>query len=596
MMSGFYPFVDDVKAYGFASNPLTRSSGISSLRTIDGRTGVSSDGVAYYSTLTDNLIKSGSFSVSCWVKINNDVTGGILSQTIPFGTEDDVTDFGNNYTGWELTYGQTGIIGFELSDGTDITSGSSYAPNVLTKWTHIACVYNSGEGSVRIYVNGILDPNSIATGTFAGTTAGSGTLNIGATRHSISTYYGYPDEYRISDSFINLVRLFPVALSDGDIQRLYGRERNVLGYHPRYLFDNKPKSSFSLYLTGSVGVTKTSSMFMVGGGPSKFTSLHLQQLGPITNTRSLLLTGDTTTPRIPNFTSQLGTIDSALSQFELGANPYGPRTGVKSLFLRGSPPNSNLYNAATLYIHGKTTKQSGISLIISDKTIARMSMFLMAAPKLIKHGASLAIRGTNTAGFSRGISLYMGGQKGQKNSSIPLFLKTPSSGSNRNSTSLYLYGQGISKQNAIPLFISTLNMSRGSGLVWSQWNPVWSLQQNQSWSGGGILWDNDQDLWNLSQDLWNTSGFEKFLPNAMPLTIIGEGPIAASGGTTLFIKALFGGQMSMYLNGPGTVNTGSIPLFINPSLPLQNQISLVLPKTVATPDVDNPLFLFVSGY
>jgi hypothetical protein len=148
-----------------------------------------------------------SFSVAAWVRLaDNTSYRGVLS-------EDGTTDSGFQLqyspacTCWEAVLPDTNTS----NPATHIVEGPSGA--AVGVWTHLAFVYDAGDGSMRLYINGaragsITGPTNLwgATGAFA----------IGRTR-----WNGGNNSWFIGD--IDNVRAYEGVLSDADVADLFNQ-------------------------------------------------------------------------------------------------------------------------------------------------------------------------------------------------------------------------------------------------------------------------------------------------------------------------------------------------------------------------------------
>ena len=153
------------------------------------------------SNSTINL--TGSLTIEAWINPSSLQSRSILNKT------------SGSSNGYELAITSAGKVTFRI-DNTTLTSSQTYSANT---WTHIAATFNSSGGSMKIYINGVLDPNS-TTSSISGNSA---RLLIGATT---SNYFnGQLDEIRLW----NTVRT-ETQIQANMCQKLTGSETNLIGY------------------------------------------------------------------------------------------------------------------------------------------------------------------------------------------------------------------------------------------------------------------------------------------------------------------------------------------------------------------------------
>jgi hypothetical protein len=146
-----------------------------------------------------SLSIAGSITISAWIKPTVDATiqQGIVEK-------------------WTAATGSAGYF-LRLSSGECVTFCLLQAPGTaeitttprtvpLNVWTHVAGVYDSGAQTLKIYVNGAVDPT---TGTGSGPVDGAGPLMIGNAQGS-NQFTGLIDD----------VRVYARALTDADVAAL----------------------------------------------------------------------------------------------------------------------------------------------------------------------------------------------------------------------------------------------------------------------------------------------------------------------------------------------------------------------------------------
>jgi hypothetical protein len=146
-----------------------------------------------------SLSIAGSITLAAWIKPTVDATiqqGIVEKWTAATGS-----------AGYFLRLSSGECVTFCLlqEGGTaEITTTPRAVP--LNVWTHVAGVYDSGTQTLRIYVNGTMDPT---TGTGAGPVDGAGPLMIGNAQGS-NQFTGLIDD----------VRVYARALTDADVAAL----------------------------------------------------------------------------------------------------------------------------------------------------------------------------------------------------------------------------------------------------------------------------------------------------------------------------------------------------------------------------------------
>lgn len=151
----------------------------------------------------NSSINLSSLTIEAWINPTSAQSRSILNKTA------------GSSNGYELDITSGGNVAFRIN-GTTLTSAQSYPVN---EWTHIAATYNSSDDSMKIYINGVLDLNSV-TSPIGGN---SNRLLIGAT--ATSYFAGSLDE----------IRLWNTERTASQIQanmckQLVGNEANLIGY------------------------------------------------------------------------------------------------------------------------------------------------------------------------------------------------------------------------------------------------------------------------------------------------------------------------------------------------------------------------------
>lgn len=145
---------------------------------------------------------TGSLTIEAWINPSSLQSRSILNKT------------SGSSNGYELAITSAGKVTFRI-DNTTLTSTLTYSANT---WTHIAATFNSSGGSMKIYINGVLDPNT-ATSSLSGNTD---KLLIGG---DINFFNGSLDEIRLW----NTVRT-ETQIQANMCQKLAGSESNLIGY------------------------------------------------------------------------------------------------------------------------------------------------------------------------------------------------------------------------------------------------------------------------------------------------------------------------------------------------------------------------------
>jgi len=150
-------------------------------------------------------------TVSLWVK--SDVTGqnrGILFTRDPTGAD---TDLGIRYDAWGAFGGGAKGIKVSIRTNWGYTQIES-TPNVQTTvWQHLAMVWESG-ASLKLYINGQLNPLNYDKGAISGSISGVEKLMLG--RGTKGTYWdGLIDDVRIYNCALDANDIYPVPSEVG---------------------------------------------------------------------------------------------------------------------------------------------------------------------------------------------------------------------------------------------------------------------------------------------------------------------------------------------------------------------------------------------
>lgn len=153
------------------------------------------------------------FTIEAWIKLESYATAGasrIISRY--------------NVTGWLFSIDATGRLYSETYGGGGNRVSTSYQSIPLNKWVHVAATVDMSAGSVLMYMDGILVPN---TTTGAGTSfAQAGNLTLGIQSDTLTL----PFDGKIADVRIwNTVRNI-TQIRDNMNQQLVGTETNLVGY------------------------------------------------------------------------------------------------------------------------------------------------------------------------------------------------------------------------------------------------------------------------------------------------------------------------------------------------------------------------------
>ncbi|MEU2614920.1 LamG-like jellyroll fold domain-containing protein [Micromonospora sp. NPDC007271] len=167
-------------------------------------TGVSGQQISVAGTALSN---TASYTVSAWVRLTDRSTNRtVLSRDGSY-----TSAFLLNYVQLEDRWA-FGRISSDSSTGTPIRAYSNAAP-VLGQWTHLAGVYDTATGKMTLYVNGIAQSTTAATGGWNG----SGNYAIGR-----SLWNGLPTNAWAGG--IDDVRIYGKALTAAQVATLAGDE------------------------------------------------------------------------------------------------------------------------------------------------------------------------------------------------------------------------------------------------------------------------------------------------------------------------------------------------------------------------------------
>jgi len=138
--------------------------------------GDSSDSVSDHVTMGDNdLITTGDFSLSVWIKPETNTTHGACV----LGKQ---SNYNINSVGYGLYWTASSTeIYFNVGDGSNgARSGSSSYPAGVDSWTHIAGTYNATTKVMILYVNGVQVDTDTATGCGDLSASNTSHLRLGA--------------------------------------------------------------------------------------------------------------------------------------------------------------------------------------------------------------------------------------------------------------------------------------------------------------------------------------------------------------------------------------------------------------------------------
>lgn len=218
------PLGEDIEDKSLNSNHFTEG-GVAKLNS-DGilSRAVKLDGVNDFLNTPDDdsLDITSDLTISIWMRSNGEladsgVYGGLIGKT--------------NFSG-TVTYGlKVFNSSYEFlirqSDGTYIRARKNVLPKIVDgKWHHIVGVANSTNGSVQLYVDGILQTDSIDM-TWDG--------SIASTTQNLVMGRGYADDY--FNGTLDEAAIWDRSLSSGEIQELYRRGANRIKYQVRSCSD-----------------------------------------------------------------------------------------------------------------------------------------------------------------------------------------------------------------------------------------------------------------------------------------------------------------------------------------------------------------------
>jgi hypothetical protein len=188
-------------------------------------TGITLDGVDDYLTAPDDMSLdiSSDLTISIWMKSTGEladsgVDGGLIGKTNFLGS-----------TSYALkVYNSSYEFLIRQSDGTYIRSRKNLTPKIVDgKWHHLVGVANSSEGSLKLYIDGVLQADSIDL-TWDGTLA--------STSYDLIIGRDYADEY--FKGSVDEAALWDRPLSPIEVTQLYRRSANRLKYQVRSCNDN----------------------------------------------------------------------------------------------------------------------------------------------------------------------------------------------------------------------------------------------------------------------------------------------------------------------------------------------------------------------
>ncbi len=143
-----------------------------------------------------NLEISGSKTWMCWFKPESISTQVILGKV-------------TGASGVQIFFTTTYIQFYHNGTATNGTVSSS-APLIAGQWYHVAGIYDSSAGKLRLYLNGVLVSEVTATGT--------------SSDGNSPFYIGRNDEGNYFDGIIDDVAIFNRALTDAEVSTLYNSQ------------------------------------------------------------------------------------------------------------------------------------------------------------------------------------------------------------------------------------------------------------------------------------------------------------------------------------------------------------------------------------
>ena len=187
--------------------------------------GIILDGTDDYLTAPNNISLdiSSDLTLSIWMK-----STGELADTGVFGGLIGKTNFVGSVSYGLRVYNSSYEFLIRQSDGTYIRSRKNLTPKIVDgKWHHLVGVANSTEGSLKLYIDGVLQTDSIDL-TWDGTLA--------STSYDLIIGRDYADEY--FKGSVDEAALWDRPLSAVEITELYRRSANRLKYQVRSCNDN----------------------------------------------------------------------------------------------------------------------------------------------------------------------------------------------------------------------------------------------------------------------------------------------------------------------------------------------------------------------
>ncbi|WP_406170089.1 LamG-like jellyroll fold domain-containing protein [Streptomyces sp. NBC_00996] len=156
------------------------------------------------------LDTTASYTVSAWVN---------LADTSTYRTF--VGQGGTNRSSFYLQYSPTNNAYRFHTSNEDVSSPSAFydavapSPPTLNTWTHLVGVFDSTNGSMKLYVDGQL----AGSGTDASPWTGTGPLAIGGAKRAGGTVSN------VVDGSVSNVQVYQRALDSSDVSSLYGKGR-----------------------------------------------------------------------------------------------------------------------------------------------------------------------------------------------------------------------------------------------------------------------------------------------------------------------------------------------------------------------------------
>jgi uncharacterized repeat protein (TIGR01451 family) len=170
----------DVVSYAYAYNYVNYSPGKVGLAFDFG--GNSTSYLEVYSDAGPSSTSSG--TIDAWINRQSS-TGRIVDK------------FDGSMSGYALEVNSDGYLTLIIGSSPSATTVTSTAPLPVDAWTHVAGVFDRDQAVLKLYINGILDPNSTPISAPNVTTALP--LRIGADQSGGRRFYGLIDELEIFD-------------------------------------------------------------------------------------------------------------------------------------------------------------------------------------------------------------------------------------------------------------------------------------------------------------------------------------------------------------------------------------------------------------